>query len=205
MLSKRLPVPAYDMLLKCSHAFNVLDARGAVGVTERADCFATMRALAREVTGGCCSSAGVMPRVAATAPATPAAHTLRRGCTPAQSLHPFASLEAVPAVAVPRWQRLLLDQTHVIWLGLSCRHPIYLHTLLCGWIPCAGLWIARREELGHPLGTINPSSLSTSSDDDATAAGAASRAGSSPELFVLEVGSEELPPDDVLSGMEQLR
>jgi glycyl-tRNA synthetase len=53
MLSKRLPVPAYDMLLKCSHAFNVLDARGAVGVTERADCFATMRALAREVTGGC--------------------------------------------------------------------------------------------------------------------------------------------------------
>lgn len=52
MLSKRLPVPAYDMLLKCSHAFNILDARGAVGVTERADCFATMRALAREVTGG---------------------------------------------------------------------------------------------------------------------------------------------------------
>lgn len=52
MLAKRLPVPAYDMLLKCSHAFNVLDARGAVGVTERADCFATMRALAREVTGG---------------------------------------------------------------------------------------------------------------------------------------------------------
>ena len=51
MLDKRLPVPAYDHLLKCSHAFNILDARGAVGVTERADCFATMRALAREVTG----------------------------------------------------------------------------------------------------------------------------------------------------------
>lgn len=51
MLAKRLPIPAYDMLLKCSHAFNILDARGAVGVTERADCFATMRALAREVTG----------------------------------------------------------------------------------------------------------------------------------------------------------
>jgi glycyl-tRNA synthetase alpha subunit len=60
MLEKRLPVPAYDMLLKCSHAFNVLDARGAVGVTERADCFARMRALAREVTGAwlrmdCCT------------------------------------------------------------------------------------------------------------------------------------------------------
>lgn len=67
----------------------------------------------------------------------------------------------------------------------------------------AGLWIARREELGHPLGTITPTSLSTSSDDEAAAA--AGQALSSPELFVLEVGSEELPPDDVLSGMEQLR
>lgn len=53
MLSKRLPVPAYDHLLKLSHTFNLLDARGAVGVTERANCFATMRALAREVTGVC--------------------------------------------------------------------------------------------------------------------------------------------------------
>jgi glycyl-tRNA synthetase len=52
LLAKRLPVPAYDHLLKLSHTFNILDARGAVGVTERADCFATMRALAREVTGG---------------------------------------------------------------------------------------------------------------------------------------------------------
>ena len=33
MLSKRLPVPAYDHLLKLSHTFNLLDARGAVGVT----------------------------------------------------------------------------------------------------------------------------------------------------------------------------
>lgn len=51
LLAKRLPVPAYDHLLKLSHTFNILDARGAVGVTERANCFATMRALAREVTG----------------------------------------------------------------------------------------------------------------------------------------------------------
>ena len=32
-----------------SHAFNVLDARGAVGVTERAACFAALRYLSREV------------------------------------------------------------------------------------------------------------------------------------------------------------
>ncbi len=51
LLAKRLPIPAYDHLLKLSHTFNILDARGAVGVTERANCFATMRALAREVTG----------------------------------------------------------------------------------------------------------------------------------------------------------
>ena len=69
----------------------------------------------------------------------------------------------------------------------------------------AGLWIARREELGHPLGTIAPSSLSSSEDDSAAAQPPAQQAASSPELFVLEVGSEELPPDDVLAGMEQLR
>ena len=39
LLAKRLPVPAYDNVLKTSHAFNVLDARGAVGVTERARYF----------------------------------------------------------------------------------------------------------------------------------------------------------------------
>ena len=52
MIARRLPIPAYDHLLKCSHTFNLLDARGAVGVTERAACFGTMRALAREITGG---------------------------------------------------------------------------------------------------------------------------------------------------------
>ncbi len=44
-----LPVPAHDYILRCSHTFNVLDARGAVGVTERATFFRRMRALAREV------------------------------------------------------------------------------------------------------------------------------------------------------------
>jgi glycyl-tRNA synthetase len=51
MLEERLPIPAYDHLLKLSHVFNVLDARGAVGVTERQACFATLRALARQITG----------------------------------------------------------------------------------------------------------------------------------------------------------
>ena len=48
MLEARLPLPAFDQLLKASHAFNILDARGAVGVTERQKLFASMRKLARE-------------------------------------------------------------------------------------------------------------------------------------------------------------
>jgi glycyl-tRNA synthetase len=44
-----LVLPAHEFVLKCSHSFNILDARGAVGVTERAKYFARMRVLARQV------------------------------------------------------------------------------------------------------------------------------------------------------------
>jgi len=37
---------AYDLCLKCSHAFNILDARGAISVTERVVVIARVRALA---------------------------------------------------------------------------------------------------------------------------------------------------------------
>jgi glycyl-tRNA synthetase alpha chain len=42
-------LPAYEMVLKCSHAFNLLDARGAISVTERAAYIGRVRALARLV------------------------------------------------------------------------------------------------------------------------------------------------------------
>jgi glycyl-tRNA synthetase len=48
-LESGLVFPAYDYILKCSHTFNVLDARGAIGVTERASYFARMRTMARSV------------------------------------------------------------------------------------------------------------------------------------------------------------
>jgi glycyl-tRNA synthetase len=48
-LDSGLAFVAHDYLLKCSHAFNVLDARGAVGVTERAAYFGRMRRVARAV------------------------------------------------------------------------------------------------------------------------------------------------------------
>ena len=44
-----LVLPAYDFVLKCSHAFNVLDARGAISVTERASYILRVRNLARLV------------------------------------------------------------------------------------------------------------------------------------------------------------
>jgi len=48
-LAQELVLPAHDYLLKCSHTFNILDTRGAIGVTERQAFFRKMRALARKV------------------------------------------------------------------------------------------------------------------------------------------------------------
>jgi glycyl-tRNA synthetase len=48
-LAQGLVLPAHDYVLKCSHTFNIMDARGAVGVTERQAFFGQMRDLARRV------------------------------------------------------------------------------------------------------------------------------------------------------------
>lgn len=48
-LDAKLVIPAHDYNLKCSHLFNVLDTRGAIGVTERANYFRRMRQIARQV------------------------------------------------------------------------------------------------------------------------------------------------------------
>ena len=119
LLQRRLPLPAYDHVLKTSHAFNVLDARGAIGVAERAEYFKRMRKLARE---------------------------------------------------------------------------------------CALLWVERREELGFPLckkrgGAPGAPSLGGSQSEGALSAG---KAPGTARKFVLEVGMEELPPDEVDSAVGQL-
>jgi glycyl-tRNA synthetase alpha chain len=49
LIELELPFPAYDQVLKCSHAFNLLDARGAISVTERASYIGRVRKLARDV------------------------------------------------------------------------------------------------------------------------------------------------------------
>ena len=48
-IEARLPLTAYDYVLKCSHAFNLLDARRAVAVTDRAAYVLRMRRLAQAV------------------------------------------------------------------------------------------------------------------------------------------------------------
>ncbi len=51
-LEAGLVLPAYDFVLKCSHAFNLLDARGAIAVTERTGYILRVRTLAK----ACCEA-----------------------------------------------------------------------------------------------------------------------------------------------------
>ena len=52
LIENKLVLPAYDFCLKCSHAFNMLDARGAISVTERTGYIARVRNLARKCAEG---------------------------------------------------------------------------------------------------------------------------------------------------------
>ena len=47
MLEKKLPLPAYDQCLKASHIFNLLDARGVIGVAQRTKYISRIRELAK--------------------------------------------------------------------------------------------------------------------------------------------------------------
>ncbi len=49
LLDARLPLPGYEMILKAGHTFNLLDARGAISVTERAGYIGRIRVLSRRV------------------------------------------------------------------------------------------------------------------------------------------------------------
>ena len=52
LLERKLALPAYDQCIKASHRFNLLDARGAISVTERAAYIGRVRTLAK----GCCEA-----------------------------------------------------------------------------------------------------------------------------------------------------
>jgi glycyl-tRNA synthetase alpha chain len=49
LMQAQAVLPAYEMVMKCSHTFNLLDARGAISVTERAAYIGRVRALSRAV------------------------------------------------------------------------------------------------------------------------------------------------------------
>ncbi|MGR3973074.1 MAG: glycine--tRNA ligase subunit beta [Candidatus Rhabdochlamydia sp.] len=49
LIAEKLPLPAYDFVIKASHAFNLLDARGVISVTERTGYISRIRELARGV------------------------------------------------------------------------------------------------------------------------------------------------------------
>jgi glycyl-tRNA synthetase alpha chain len=49
LIDRGLPLPAYDQVLKCSHTFNLLDARGAISPSDRAAYILRSRTLARRV------------------------------------------------------------------------------------------------------------------------------------------------------------
>ena len=49
LMEAQLALPAYEMVLKAGHTFNLLDARGAISVTERAAYISRIRKFSREV------------------------------------------------------------------------------------------------------------------------------------------------------------
>jgi glycyl-tRNA synthetase alpha chain len=49
LMEQKLALPAYEQVLKAAHSFNLLDARGAISVTERAAYIGRIRNLARSV------------------------------------------------------------------------------------------------------------------------------------------------------------
>jgi len=52
LIAEKLPLPAYEMVMKASHTFNLLDARKAISVTERQRYILRVRTLARGVAQG---------------------------------------------------------------------------------------------------------------------------------------------------------
>ena len=49
LMTKQLALPAYEQVLKAAHSFNLLDARGSISITERAEYIGRIRNLARNV------------------------------------------------------------------------------------------------------------------------------------------------------------
>ncbi|GAB1641244.1 glycine--tRNA ligase [Krasilnikovia sp. MM14-A1259] len=103
MVDAGLPVPAHTYVLKSSHAFNVLDARGAVSTADRATEFARMRRLAGDVARLWVARRAELDHPlgvsAATAPASPAAVAEATGDRPRMLVFEIGTEEMPPTEA----------------------------------------------------------------------------------------------------------
>ncbi len=144
-LSRGLVLPAHDYVLKCSHTFNLLDTRGAVGVTERQVFFRQMRDLARRVAEAYLKqreAAGFPWRKPTTdaQPQTPVEHSSSVVDTPAPFLFEIGTEELPPAdleaalrqlrERVPAWlDDLRLAHGAVQVMGTPRRLVVYVEDL----------------------------------------------------------------------------
>jgi hypothetical protein len=125
MIEARLPVPAHTYVLKCSHVFNVLDARGAVGTTERATAFARMRTLAHDVAGLWAARREELGHPLGDA-VTPPAPERRPGAFPViTEPAPLAfeiGFEELPAAGTERVEGAVRDSLTELLAGTRLRH-----------------------------------------------------------------------------------
>ncbi|KAF4364985.1 hypothetical protein G4B88_021802 [Cannabis sativa] len=177
LLASGLPIPAYDQLLKTSHTFNILDSRGFVGVTERARYFGRMRRYDQLL----------------------------------KTSHTFNILEAVPmeyrhnyALAISsNAYSMRIISWHTFINALNFCAYAYASCSLSLARQCAQLWLKTRETLEHPLGVVSePVNLVCPKE---LLEAAVKRVGDNSRLFVLEIGTEEIPPQDVVDASQQLK
>jgi len=92
LLAVPVVLPAYDYCMKCSHAFNLLDARGAISVTERQRFIGRVRALAKG-----CAEGYVRARAALGFPLLPPEKGARAAEVFGQTLEAGVSAAAIAA------------------------------------------------------------------------------------------------------------
>jgi hypothetical protein len=68
---------------------------------------------------------------------------------------------------------------------------------------CAQLWLATRESLGHPLGVASEPVPPVC--HRAALEKVAEKVSEDPRSFIIEIGTEEMPPQDVINASEQVK
>ena len=102
LVAKGRVLPAYDMVLKCSHAFNLLEARGALSVAERTKFIGRVRGLSKKVIGKYLElKAPASPEAGASGGAAAAVSGSSAGTAAASGLSAGPGASAVPPSGRP--------------------------------------------------------------------------------------------------------